>query len=91
MACGIHYIIKKLLERRCLKWARIAHLDIWNTSCGQKKGWESNCQFNSDPKKSGIDSIYLVVEGVQHTIGKAKNTITSNIHQLFDISLNYFL
>jgi hypothetical protein len=35
---GILYIIKKLLERKYLKWARIAHLDIWNTSYGQKKG-----------------------------------------------------
>jgi len=25
---GVIYIIAKLLERRCLKWARIAHLDI---------------------------------------------------------------
>ncbi len=41
MACGVLYIIGKLLERRCLKWARITHLDIWNTSYGQKKGWES--------------------------------------------------
>jgi hypothetical protein len=38
------YIIGKLLERRCLKWARIAHLDIWNTSYGQKKGRESKSQ-----------------------------------------------
>jgi hypothetical protein len=36
------YIIEKLLEHRCLKWARIAHLDIWNISYGQKKGQESN-------------------------------------------------
>jgi hypothetical protein len=28
MACGVLYIIRKLLERRCLKWARIVHLDI---------------------------------------------------------------
>jgi hypothetical protein len=41
MACGAFYIIGKLLERRCLKWARITHLDIWNTSYGQKKGRES--------------------------------------------------
>jgi hypothetical protein len=40
MACGVLYIIGKVSERRCLKWARIAHLDIWNTSYGQKKGWE---------------------------------------------------
>jgi hypothetical protein len=42
MAWGVHYIIGKLLERKYLKWARIAHLDIWNTSHGQKKGQESN-------------------------------------------------
>jgi hypothetical protein len=51
MACGVLYIIEKLLELRCLKWAHIAHSDIWNTSYGQKKGWESNCQFDSRPKK----------------------------------------
>ncbi len=28
MDCGVIYIIGKLLERRCLKWTRIAHLDI---------------------------------------------------------------
>jgi len=53
MACGVFYIIRKLLECRCLKWARIAHLDIWNTSYGQKKGRESNCQFDSRPQKVG--------------------------------------
>jgi hypothetical protein len=28
------------LKRRYLKWACIAHLNIWNTSYGQKKGRE---------------------------------------------------
>jgi hypothetical protein len=28
MACGVLYIIGKILKRRCLKWARIAHLNI---------------------------------------------------------------
>jgi hypothetical protein len=28
MACGVLYIIEKLLKSRCLKWARITHLDI---------------------------------------------------------------
>jgi hypothetical protein len=45
------YVIEKLLKRRCLKWARITHLDIWNTSYGQKKGWESKWQFDSWPLK----------------------------------------
>jgi hypothetical protein len=47
------YIIGKLLKYRCLKWARIAHLDIRNTSYGQKKGWELNWQFDSRPIKVG--------------------------------------
>jgi hypothetical protein len=47
MDWGIPYTIGKLLELKCLKWARMTHLDIWNTSYGQKKGQESNCQFDS--------------------------------------------
>jgi hypothetical protein len=39
---SIAYIIRKLLERRCLKWARMTYLVIWNTSYGQKKGRELN-------------------------------------------------
>ncbi len=51
MACGVLYIIGNILEHKCLKWARITHLDIWNTNYGQKKGRESNCQFDSRPEK----------------------------------------
>ncbi len=47
----VPYIIKKLLEHRCLKWARMTHLDTSNTSYGQKKGRESNWQFDSWPLK----------------------------------------
>jgi hypothetical protein len=39
---GVSYIIGKILELRFLKWARMTHLDAWNTSYAQKKGWESN-------------------------------------------------
>jgi hypothetical protein len=49
MDCGVLYINEKLLKLRCLKWARIAHSNILNTSYGQKKGRESNCQFDSRP------------------------------------------
>jgi hypothetical protein len=55
MDCGVPYIIGKLLKRRYLKYARILHLDIKNTSCGQKKGGESNSResasFDSRPLK----------------------------------------
>jgi hypothetical protein len=40
------YIIGKLLNRICLKWLCMTHLDISNTSYGQKKGWESNWWFD---------------------------------------------
>jgi hypothetical protein len=53
MSYGVLYIIEKILKRRCLKWARIAHSDIWNISYGQKKGRESKCQFDSRPLKVG--------------------------------------
>jgi hypothetical protein len=53
MDWGILYIIEHLLKRRCKKRASMTHLDIWNTSYGQKKGWESNWQFDSRPLKIG--------------------------------------
>ncbi len=57
-------MIEKLLKFRCLKWARIAHLDICNTSYGQKKGRESNWQFDSRPLKVGNqpDSLFPCVQ-----------------------------
>jgi hypothetical protein len=45
------YINEYILKRRCLKWAHMTHLDTWNTSYGQKKGRESNWQFDSRPLK----------------------------------------
>ncbi len=38
----IIYIIGKVLKRRCIKWARMTHLDIWNINYGQKKAQKSN-------------------------------------------------
>jgi hypothetical protein len=55
----VFYIIGKFLERRCLKWARMTHLDTSNTSYGQKKGCESNCQFDSQPLKVGNQPDFL--------------------------------
>jgi hypothetical protein len=45
------YIIENLLERRCLKWACMTHLDTSNTSYGQKKGRELNWQIDSQALK----------------------------------------
>jgi hypothetical protein len=41
------YTIEKLLKHRCLKWVHMIHLNTYNTSYRHKKGWESNCQFDS--------------------------------------------
>ncbi len=54
------YIIRNLLKCRCQKWARITHLDIWITSYGQKKGHESNWQFDSPPLKVGNQPDFVV-------------------------------
>jgi hypothetical protein len=48
---GVLNVIGKLLKRKYRKWPRIGHLDICSPSYGQKKGRESNCQFDSRPLK----------------------------------------
>ncbi len=50
---GVLGVIEKVLKRRYRKWPRIGHLDICSPSYGQKKGRESNCQFDSRPLKVG--------------------------------------
>jgi hypothetical protein len=50
---GVLDVIGKVLKRKCRKWPRIGHLDICSPSYGQKKGWESNWQFDSQPLKVG--------------------------------------
>jgi hypothetical protein len=48
---GALYIIGKLSNRRCRKWARTSHLKVCSTSYGKNKGWKSNWQFDSWPLK----------------------------------------
>jgi len=48
---GVLGVIEKVLKRRYRKWPRIGHLDICRPSYGQKKGRESNWQFDSRPLK----------------------------------------
>jgi hypothetical protein len=50
---GVLGVIEKVLKRRYRKWPRIGHLDICHPSYGQKKGRESNWQFDSRPLKVG--------------------------------------
>ncbi len=44
---SVLYTIEKVLKCGCPKWPCMSHLDIRNTSYGQKKGQESNYQFDS--------------------------------------------
>jgi hypothetical protein len=46
------------------------HLDISNISYGQKKGWESNYQFDSQPLKDGNRPYLLAQGGMPHIVGK---------------------
>jgi hypothetical protein len=50
---GVLGFIEKVLKRRYRKWPRIGRLDICSPSDGQKKGRESNWQFDSRPLKVG--------------------------------------
>ncbi len=50
---GVFDVIRKALKRRYRKWPRIGHSDICSPSYGQKKGRESNWQFDSQPLKVG--------------------------------------
>ncbi len=49
--CGVLDVIGKVLKRRYRKWPRIGNSDICSPSYGQKKGRESNWQFDSRPLK----------------------------------------
>jgi hypothetical protein len=50
---NVFYTVGKVFKCRCPKWPRMNHLDICSTSYGQKKGRESNWQFDSRPLKVG--------------------------------------
>jgi hypothetical protein len=51
--CGVLGVIGKVLKWKCPKWPRMSCLDIYSPSYGQKKGRESNWQFDSRPLKVG--------------------------------------
>jgi hypothetical protein len=48
---GVLDVIEKVLKRRYRKFPRIGNSDICSPSYGQKKGRESNWQFDSRPLK----------------------------------------
>jgi hypothetical protein len=70
----VHYAIGNILKRRCLKWTRMIHLNIYNTSYGRHKGRKSKCQFDSRPLKVRNRPELRVWRGhagnVSHIVGK---------------------
>jgi hypothetical protein len=74
---GVLYIIGKLLKRKCLKWAHIADLDIWNTSYGQKKGRRTNWQFDSQPLKVRNRPNFLAFRWCATYLGKLSTRATT--------------
>jgi hypothetical protein len=79
MACSILYIIEKLLERRCLKWARIAHSEFETQVMAKRRAGSQIVSLTPDHKKSGIDPIYLAEDNVPHTVGKSYNFALDHI------------
>jgi hypothetical protein len=70
MAWRVFYINGKLLERRCLKWAHIAHLDIWN-KLGPKEGPGIKLAIWLPTTKSQESTrFFMRADGVRHIVGK---------------------
>jgi hypothetical protein len=55
---GVLDVIGKVSKRRYRKWPRIGHLDTYSRSYGQKKGRESNWQFDFWPLKVRNRSLF---------------------------------
>jgi len=78
---GVLGVIGKVLKRRCRKWPLIGHLDIFSPRYGQKKGRESNWQFDSRPLKVGnrpLPDLFPSSElRVQYGVGKISMRATT--------------
>jgi hypothetical protein len=74
---GVLYTVGKVLKCRCPKWPRISHLDICSPSYGQKKGRESNRQFDSRPLKVGNRHTPECARGVWYGVGKLSMRVTT--------------
>jgi hypothetical protein len=77
MARGVLYIIGKLLELRCLKWARIAHLKSEIEVMTKRRAGSRTASLTPDHKKSAIDPIYLTAGGMPHIVGKLSTRATT--------------
>jgi len=77
MSYDVFYIIGKLLERRCLKWAHIAHWISKTQVMAKRKVGSQIGNLTPDHKKSRINPIYLSAKCVRHTIGKLSTRATT--------------
>jgi hypothetical protein len=78
----VPYIIGNILKRKCSKWARMTHLDILHTSYSEKKGRESNWQFDSRPLKVKYHPNFLACRCCATYCWKALN-------ESYNFSLNF--
>jgi len=74
---GVLDVIGKVLKRRYRKCPRIGHLDICHPSYGQKKGRESNWQFDSRSLKVGNQPLPKSELRVKYVVGKISTRATS--------------
>ncbi len=58
MACGVLCIIEKTLECKCLKWARIVHLESETQVMAKRRVGSQTASLIPDQKKLGINPIY---------------------------------
>jgi hypothetical protein len=79
---GILYIIGNLLKCRYPKWAHMTHLDICNTSYGQKKADSQIGSSTFDHEKLGIDPIPLRASGVQYDVRKLSTRVITLVQTL---------
>jgi hypothetical protein len=74
--CGVFDVIGNFLKCRCPKCPCMSHLDICSPSYGQKKGRESNWQFDSRLVKVRNQPNPTSADGVQHGVGKLSKRAT---------------
>ncbi len=63
------------MERRCLKWTRIAHLESETQVMAKRKARSRIASLTPDHKKLGIDPIYLAAGAVPHIVGKLSTIV----------------
>jgi hypothetical protein len=69
LAWRVLYIIGNLLKLKCLKWVRIAYLDIWTHKLWSKK--------RPGIKLTRIDLIFWRAGDVRYTVGKLLMRVTT--------------